>query len=700
MKVYRVHGLDCVECANKFERNVKRLAEVQDAKVNFGASKIVVYGSTTIEALEKAGAFENLKIQDEKEGTMESQPIWKQKKSLKVYLSAVILMASWILSMQWGGQSPLPIIGYAAAILIGGYALFMEGLKNLLHLDFDMDTLMTIAILGAAAIGKWEEGATVVILFAISEALESYSVDAARQSIHSLMEIAPKETLIRRGTLELMVPVEEIKIGDIMVVKPGQKLAMDGRVVKGASVINQAAITGESIPVTKAVNDPVYAGTLNEEGLLEVKVTKRAEDTTLARIIHLVEEAQTAKAPTQTFVDRFAKVYTPVIIVSSLLLAGIPPLVMGASWGDWLYRGLALLVVGCPCSLVISTPVAIVTAIGNAARNGVIIKGGIPLENAGALKVIAFDKTGTLTKGVPEVTDIVALRRNEQSVMTLAAAIEKGSQHPLASAICRKAEKDGLNVNDIVVEAFQSVIGKGVRARVNQENFYIGSPLLFEETLPDGIDMVIGKQIQSLQKQGKTVIVFGTESEILSLIAVADELREASSAVIRKLHQAGIGQTVMLTGDNKKAAESVGKAAGVSIVQAELLPEDKLALIKDLCERYQEAAMVGDGVNDAPALAEATVGIAMGASGTDTALETADIALMSDDLTKLPYIINLSHQAMAVIRQNVSLSLAIKAVSIVLIFPGWLTLWMAVFADVGATVIVTLNSLRLSRVQD
>lgn len=345
----------------------------------------------------------------------------------------------------------------------------------------------------------------------------------------------------------MSIPVEEVQIGDTMIVKPGQKLAMDGVVIKGTSTLNQAAITGESVPVTKTINDQVFAGTLNEEGLLEVKVTKQVGDTTLARIIHMVEESQEKKAPSQMLVDRFAEYYTPAIIAFSVLLTVIPPLFMGADWGTWIYRGLALLIVGCPCALVISTAVAIVTAIGNAAKNGVIIKGGIHLEEAGSLKVIAFDKTGTLTKGVPGVTDIMTFHGNEQDIMTAAAAIENGSQHPLASAIARKAREDGLNYKDTVVEELQSFTGKGVRAKINYEWYYIGSPAFFSETLPKSVGTAIGGQIAGLQNQGKTVIVFGTEKEVLALIAVADELRDSSKDVIRKLYQEGIEQTVILT---------------------------------------------------------------------------------------------------------------------------------------------------------
>ena len=699
-KTYRVQGFTCANCAAKFENNVKSLPSVQDAKVNFGASKITVWGTTTIEELEKAGAFENLKVREDKEKAVKREPFWKQKENIKVYISAVLLVISWFLGKQYGEEHIFATIGYAAAILIGGYSLFIKGFKNLVRLNFDMNTLMTVAILGAAAIGEWGEGATVVILFAISEALERYSMDKARQSIESLMDIAPKEALIRRGNEEMMVPVDDIQVGDIMIVKPGQKLAMDGIVIKGTSTLNQAAITGESVPVTKTVGDEVFAGTLNEEGLLEVKVTKRVEDTTLSKIIHLVEEAQAERAPSQAFVDRFAKYYTPAIIIFALLLAVIPPLFMGADWSEWIYRGLAVLVVGCPCALVISTPVSIVTAIGNAAKNGVLIKGGIYLEEAGNLKVIAFDKTGTLTKGIPSVTDVVTYNGNENELMTITAAIEKGSQHPLASAIIRKAEEDGLNFNDVSVEEFQSITGKGVKAKVNNAMYYVGSPGLFEELLPNGIQSEIKEQITTLQIQGKTVMALGTEKEILALIAVADEIRESSKEVIRKLHQVGIEKTVMLTGDNQRTAEAIGKQVGVSDIKADLLPEDKLNFIKELRDKHQSVAMVGDGVNDAPALAASTVGVAMGGAGTDTALETADIVLMSDDLSKLPYTIKLSRKALAIIKQNITFSLGIKALALLLIVPGWLTLWLAIFADMGATLIVTLNSMRLLKVKE
>lgn len=649
-----------------------------------------------MKAVEKAGAFENLMLRAENEKAVVREPFWKQKSNYKVYISALILIISWFLSEQYGEDHLYPITGYAAAIIIGGYTLFLKGFKNLARLNFDMSTLMTIAIIGAAIIGEWGEGAMVVILFAISEALERFSMEKARQSIESLMDIAPKEALIKRDNEEMRIHVDDIQIGDIMIVKPGEKLAMDGVVLKGTSSLNQAAITGESVPAVKTAGDEVFAGTLNEEGLLEVKVTKHAEDTTIAKIIHLVEEAQAEKAPSQQFVDKFARYYTPAIIVLALLIAVVPPL-FGGDWNEWIYQGLAALVVGCPCALVVSTPVAVVTAVGNAARNGVLIKGGIHLEETGALKSIAFDKTGTLTKGVPAVTDIITIKGDERQLLQITAAIEKGSQHPLASAIMKKAEEMGTDFTGLDTEEFTSITGKGVKAAVKGVLYYAGSPNLFEE-LHSGMESTIQKQIADLQTQGKTVMILGTASEILLLIAAADEIREHSKTVISKLNDMGI-KTVMLTGDNQRTALEIGKQAGVSEIKADLLPQDKLAYIKELRAGHQSVAMVGDGVNDAPALAAASVGVAMGGAGTDTALETADIALMSDDLSKLPYTIKLSQKALRIIKQNITFSLGIKAVALLLVVPGWLTLWIAIFADMGATLLVTLNSLRLLKIK-
>ncbi len=677
---------------------MKEIATVQEASVNFAASKLTLYGHASVDELEKAGAFENLRITPVGE-RLEQVALWKRKENIPILISVLFLLLGWIAGVYYGEGSGSSVLLYATSMIIGGSRLFKTGLNNLLRLEFDMKTLMTIAVIGAGAIGEWGEGATVVILFAISEVLETYSMDKARQSIRSLMDIAPKEALIRRGEKEFIVEVDDIQIGDIMVVKPGQKLAMDGVVIKGHSTLNQAAITGESVPVLKTLDDEVFAGTLNEEGLIEVKVTKRVEDTTIAKIIHLVEEAQAERAPSQAFVDRFAQYYTPGIMLLALGVAVIPPLFFGAEWSFWLYEGLAVLVVGCPCALVISTPVSIVTAVGNAARNGVLIKGGIHLEEAGRLHAIAFDKTGTLTRGVPEVTDMISFGK-EKELLGIAAALEKRSGHPLASSILRKAEKEGMDFNGIAVDEFSSITGKGLKGKINQELFYIGSPGLFEELLVIGIAPDVKKQIEKLQTQGKTVMLLGTDQEIKMLIAVADEVREHSKGVIEKLHKIGIKHTVMLTGDNRATAETIGHSVGVHEVQAELLPQDKLDYIKKLRSDGSRVAMVGDGVNDAPALAASTVGIAMGGAGTDTALETADIALMADDLRKLPFTIKLSRKTLQIIKQNITFALGIKAIALLLVIPGWLTLWMAIFADMGATILVTLNGLRLLRVKD
>lgn len=705
--VFRVEGFTCANCAGKFENNVKQLPGVQDAKVNFGASKIAVYGHATIEELEKAGEFENLKVTPEKpvgearqEGTSEfKEPFYKTHSTL---LNAILLIVFGYISLSVNGEHNLiTTILFAASIVIGGFSLFKVGFQNLLRLEFDMKTLMTIAIIGAAIIGEWAEGAIVVILFAISEALERFSMDRARQSIRSLMDIAPKEALIRRNGQEMMVHVNDIAVGDVMIVKPGQKIAMDGVVVSGNSAVNQAAITGESVPVAKSIDDEVFAGTLNEEGLLEVKVTKLVDDTTIAKIIHLVEEAQGERAPSQAFVDKFAKYYTPIIMIIAGLVAIVPPLFFDGSWSTWVYQGLSVLVVGCPCALVISTPISIVSAIGNAAKNGVLVKGGIYLEEMGALKAIAFDKTGTLTKGVPVVTDysVFSPQTDEKELLSIIAALEYRSQHPLASAIMKKAEQESILYSDVIVDDFSSITGKGIKGTINGTSYFIGNPKLFKELETAQFSVDQEQVVLTLQNQGKTAMVVGTENEIIAVIAVADEVRESSKDIIHKLHQLGIKKTIMLTGDNKGTARAIAAHVGVSDVQAELLPQDKLDYIKQLRSEYGNVAMVGDGVNDAPALAASTVGIAMGGAGTDTALETADVALMGDDLRKLPFAIKLSRKALNIIKQNITFALAIKMLALLLVIPGWLTLWIAIVSDMGATLLVALNGLRLMRVK-
>ncbi|MBM7634414.1 heavy metal translocating P-type ATPase [Geomicrobium sediminis] len=706
--VYRVQGFTCANCAGKFEDNVKNLPGVQDAKVNFGASKISVYGEVSTEELEKAGSFENLKVsaehgrkdpKSEEPDKEEKIPFYKKHSTL---LYSTLFMALGFLSMFVNGnENIVTALLFITSMLVGGLSLFRVGLQNLVRFQFDMRTLMTVAVIGGVIIGEWAEVAIVVILFAISEALERFSMDRARQSISSLMDIAPKEALVRRNGQEMTVHVNDIAIGDVMVVKPGQKIAMDGVIVNGYSAINQAAITGESVPVEKTVDDEVFAGTLNEEGFLEVEITKLVEDTTISKIIHLVEEAQGERAPSQAFVDKFARYYTPIIMVIAALVAIGPPLFFNGSWETWVYQGLAVLVVGCPCALVISTPISIVSAIGNSAKKGVLIKGGVYLEEIGGLKAIAFDKTGTLTKGIPVVTNYRVLNDqiNEREMLSIITALEYRSQHPLASAIMKKADDEGVSYTDVLVEDFSSITGKGIKGKVNGITYYVGSPNLFKELLSAStFNKGLEQDVTTLQEQGKTAMLIGTDAKILAIIAVADEVRESSKDVIQKLHKAGIKKTVMLTGDNKSTANAIGGHVGVTDVQSELLPQDKLDVIKQLRSEYDNVAMVGDGVNDAPALAASTVGIAMGGAGTDTALETADVALMGDDLKKLPFTVKLSRKTLNIIKANIAFAIGIKIIALLLVIPGWLTLWIAILSDMGATLLVALNSLRLMRV--
>ena len=698
-KTYRIEGLSCTNCAGKFEKNVKQLPGVTSATVNFGASKISVEGQTTIEELEEAGAFENLIIRDDQEN--DEQVRSKEsfiKRNIALIISLGFILVAVISQLSLGEDHLLTKALYILAIIIGGFDLFKEGFSDLIKLDFSMESLMTIAIIGAAFIGEWAEGSIVVILFAISEALERFSMDKARQSIRSLMDIAPKEALIRRNNVEQLVSVDKIDIDDIMIIKPGQKIAMDGLVINGHSSVNQAAITGESVPVEKQLDDEVFAGTLNEEGVLEVKVTKKVTDTTIAKIIHLVEEAQGERAPAQAFVDKFAKYYTPFIIIMALLIVVVPPLFFGGDWNKWLYQGLSILVVGCPCSLVISTPVSIVSAIGNVAKNGVLVKGGVYLEEIGHLRAIAFDKTGTLTKGKPVVTDFIATSsETDINYLSIISSLESLSQHPLASAILNEADKTNVDYKSIQIEDFQSITGKGLTGIHQNIRYYIGSPKLFSASVIE--ETAVKVQYRQFQEQGKTAMYFGTDEQILGVIAVADEVRDSSAAVISELHKLSIEHTIMLTGDNTKTAESIGKQLGVTEIKGDLMPQEKLDSIKALRTTYNKVAMVGDGINDAPALAASTVGIAMGGAGTDTALETADVALMGDDLQKLPFIVRLSRQTLKVIKQNITFSLGIKLLALLLVIPGWLTLWIAIVADMGATLLVTLNGLRLMKVK-
>lgn len=705
--VYRVEGLSCANCAKTFETNVKQLPGVQDAVVNFGAAKITVYGEVTVEQLEEAGKFEQLSVYPEKPedagngsaGRSATENVPFYRKHVQWLVSGLLTALGYASLFGFGEAHALTKLLFGAAIVLGGFRLFATGLKNLARWRFDMRTLMTIAIIGAALIGKWAEGAVVVLLFAASEALERHAMERARKSIRSLLELAPREATVRRGERELSVPVDELAVGDVIIVKPGQKIAMDGVVIAGGGTVSEAAVTGESVPAFKKEGDAVFAGTLNGEGLLEIRVTRRAEDSTIAKIIHLVEDAQAERAPAQSFVDAFARYYTPAIVLLAALVAIVPPLFADGEWSKWLYLGLSVLVVGCPCALVISTPVSIVSAIGSAARKGVLIKGGIHLERLGAVKAIAFDKTGTLTKGTPVVTDYVPFhdQTDRSALLAVIAALEHRANHPLAAAIVRKAEEEGADHAAFRVERFGSVTGKGVRGTVQGSEFVVGSPAWMAELGHRGLSEERLTMAESLQREGKTVILAGTDRELLALLAVRDELRDSAAAAVNALHELGIRQTVMLTGDNRIVAEAIRKEAGMTAAEAELLPEDKWRAVQAMQSRFGNVAMVGDGINDAPALAAATVGIAMGQAGTDVALETADIALMGDDLTRLPFAVRLSRKTLAVIKENIAFSLIVKLAALLLVIPGWLTLWIAIASDMGATLIVTLNALRLLR---
>lgn len=665
------------------------------ATINFGASNLIVEGEVPHEKVMKEAEKEGVtaKPMGAKEDEEPKSFLQTYKDVIITGISIVLFLSGWLIGL--GGYEVAELSLLALSIIIGGFKTARSALYGFKKLNFDMNVLMTIAVVGAVAIGAWIEASLVVIFFSLSNTLSVYTLEKARNSIKALMDIAPNEATIIRNGEEMRLVVEEIRVNDVMIVKPGDKLAMDGAIVKGSSSINQAAITGESMPVEKVVGDEVFAGTINQQGSIQVKVTKRVEDTTLAKIIHLVQEAQGQKAKSQEYIDRFAKVYTPVVIALSVLITIVPPLFFGGVWADWIYRGLALLIAACPCALVISSPVSIIAAIGNSAKNGVLIKGGVFLEEAGAIKAIAFDKTGTLTVGRPEVTDIVVVNgTSEKEFLAISAALEKYSEHPLAAAILRKAEREKITLPE--AENFSSMTGKGAQGHVEGVTYYIGNPRLFTEM---GMNLnEAQKSVEQLQKQGKTVMILGTQGKIIGMIAVADEVRQSTKDAIARLKEAGIEHTIMLTGDNQATAQAIADKIGVDDFRAELLPEDKVKAVKELQQKYGKIAMVGDGINDAPALATANLGIAMGVAGTDAALDTADVALMADDLTKLPFTVRLSRATLRNIKQNIWFSNGINILTMILIVPGWASLLFVALADVLAAVLVVLNAMRLMKI--
>lgn len=592
--------------------------------------------------------------------------------------------------------TPLPeIAAYVVAALLGARFVAVKAWYAARNLRPDMNLLMVVAVLGAMAIGEWFEAATVAFLFALSLALESWSVGRARRAIAALLDLAPPSArLLQEDGSERTVPVGEIRPGSRFLVRGGERIALDGRVVAGASAVNQAPITGESVPVEKENGSEVYAGTINGDGTLTIEATKAVEDTALARIIRMVEEAHARRAPSEQWVERFARIYTPAVMALAFLVFVVPPLAFGLSWETWFYRALVLLVIGCPCALVISTPVSIVAALASAARAGVLVKGGAFIELPAHLQAIAMDKTGTITRGEPEVVNVIPFSgHTEQELLARAAALESRSTHPLARAIVSFAEAKGVPPEP--AENVQMLKGKGLTGTFNDAPFWLGSHRYVVERGQSTEETT--RQAEALERDGKTVIVIGNAKHVCGLIAVADTIRPQASDVVTELHEAGVRHVIMLTGDNKATGEAIGRAVGIDEVHAELLPEDKLRKVEQLVGQYGTVAMVGDGVNDAPALARANLGIAMGAIGSDAAIETADVALMTDDISKLPWLVRHAKRTLAIIRQNIGFSLGVKAVFFALTFAGAATLWGAIAADVGASLLVVLNALRLLR---
>lgn len=670
---------------------------VEEATLNFSTSKLYVKHEGQIEeilqVLKETGHHGRLLETSRKSKESKREISWYQnKKTVMTFISGVFMVLGFIVHFLSSNRD-LSTIFFALAMISGGYYVAKSGIFALKSFSLDMNFLMMVAAVGAALLGEWSEGAAVVFLFSVGNTLQVYTMDKTRKSISQLMELAPNEALLKTSSGEVMVPVEELAIGDIVVIKPGERIPIDGIVAKGYSSVNQAPITGESIPVEKIQGNEVFAGTINQQGLLEIKVTKLVEDTTLSKIMNMVEEAQAQKAPSQQFVDRFAKYYTPIVVLLAVFIALVPPIFLGLEFAPWIKKALILLVISCPCALVISTPVSIVSAIGNASKEGILIKGGIHLEEAGKIKAIAFDKTGTLTVGRPSVVDIDnASHYSREEALKIAATLEKASEHPIGRAIVEKAALEGIDL-DLDLDEFEAIIGKGIKGKVDDKIYYLGNTRLFQEISIDIQE--IKERIEDYQKAGKTVILLGNEKSIISLFTVADEVRSISKNAIQQLKKAGVEKTVMLTGDHPNTAAAVAKAIGIEEYKGQLLPEDKLEAVKDLVAKYNNVAMVGDGINDTPALATATVGIAMGVAGTDAALETADIALMGDDLNKLAYTVALSRRALKIIRENIIFSILIKVIFLILTFVGRSNLWMAVFADTGASIIVILNGMRL-----
>jgi Cd2+/Zn2+-exporting ATPase len=686
--VFRIEGMDCHEEVAILERRLKHLSGLEALSADVIGQRLrVTYDAArlTTSAISDAVADTGMRAWLEHE-----QPHLRATTARRLRL--VILAGAALaigLVLQWTGHPIASAVALIAATVMAGIHPARRAFAAFRTRSLDINVLMTIAVVGACLIGEWAEAATVVFLFALAQYLESRSMDRARNAIRALMDLTPLEGVVVSGLTERRVRVDDVQLGDTLRVRPGDKVPLDGVVVAGTSDVNQAPITGESMPADKAAGDEVFAGSINGHGTLDVRVTRLRRDTTLARIIHLVEDAQAQRAPSQTLVDRFARLYTPAVIALAVVVALAPPLLLAHSWIDSFYRALVLLVIACPCALVISTPVSIVSALAAGARRGVLMKGGIHLERLAGVRTIAYDKTGTLTKGHPKVTAVDSFDGlGPDGLLAVAAALESRSQHPIARAIASEAHARGIRTPDVA--GFRAVHGMGAEGVVDGRPAVIGNARLMAER---------GMTIPPADGNGAsgTAVFVASDGQVRGSILVSDQVREVAGDVIGLVEAQGVRTQVMLTGDNVRTAEAIARQVGVAEYHANLLPEAKVEVIRELQERGGPVAMVGDGVNDAPALAVADVGIVMGAAGSDAALETADVALMGDDLSKIPYALRLSRATMRNIRTNIAVALGLKFLFLALAVTGYATLWMAILADTGASLLVIGNGLRLLR---
>lgn len=694
---FRVEGMDCASCASKIDTAVRRLSGVSDVSVSVTSGAMTVNHDGSANSEEIAAKVSGLGYKtsladaasrDKPLAQAKPESWWRTGKARLLLASG----AGLVLAYGIGHLYPaIELWAFAAALLIGLLPIARRAIMAAVNgTPFSIEMLMTIAAIGAIAIGATEEAATVVFLFLAGELLEGVAAGRARASIQSLTALVPKTAFIERNGSTAEIPAEDLQVSDIIAVRPGDRVPADGEILSGQSAIDQAPVTGESTPVAKETGDKVFAGTINGDGLLRVKVTAAASDNTIARVVRLVEEAQEAKAPTERFINRFSTWYTSGVVVVAALVGLLPPLAMGASWDEWIYKGLAILLIGCPCALVISTPAAIAAALSSGARRGLLMKGGAVLETVGKITVACFDKTGTLSEGKPQVTEVLAGALSEDEVLRLAASLDAGSSHPLALAILAAAEAGGLEHRPITGAKAHG--GKGVSGRSGEQALFLGSPNAAAEKAVIPEDMLA--RIAACNDEGKTVSVLVADGKIGGAIAMRDEPRADAVAGLQRLKAADI-RTVMLTGDNGRTAQAIGRELDME-VWAELLPEDKQRIVNALRREGLIVAKIGDGINDAPALAAADVGIAMG-GGTDVALETADAAVLHGRVSDVAEMVDLSKRTMRNIHQNITIAIGLKGVFFVTTIIGITGLWPAILADTGATVLVTMNALRLLR---